>query len=95
MMNVEEIKEIYSGQIAEAIREAMAPVVELQSIAVKFTLTANEVSRLYGISESLLEKLLAAGRGPAYIQAAHKGKVLYTRKAMEDWLARNTFQTQA
>ena len=37
----------------------------------------------------------AENRGPAYTQLSKSGKVLYTRKAMDDWLAAQTVQPRA
>ena len=46
---------------------------------------AFEVLKLYGIAESTLEKMRAANRGPAYSQLTAKGKILYSRKAIDTW----------
>lgn len=73
-------------QIREAIQSAFAEAAELQKLAVKPMLTPSEVNRLYGIAESTLEKMRAANRGPAYSQLTAKGKVLYSRKAIDSWL---------
>ena len=72
-------------QIREAIQSAFAEVAEMQMLAVKPMLTPAEVSKLYGIAESTLEKMRAANRGPAYSQLTAKGKILYSRKAIDTW----------
>ena len=58
----------------------------LQGLSVKPVLTPAEVQSLYGISTSSLEKMRASNRGPAYVQLAKRGSVLYTRKALDNWL---------
>lgn len=73
-------------QIREAIRSVFVEVAELQKLAVKPMLTPSEVNKLYGIAESTLEKMRASNRGPAYSQLTAKGKVLYSRKAIDTWL---------
>lgn len=73
-------------QIREAIQSAFAEAAELQKLAVKPMLTPSEVSKLYGIAESTLEKMRSANRGPAYSQLTAKGKVLYSRQSIDTWL---------
>lgn len=73
-------------QILEAIKSVFVEAAELQKLAVKPMLTPSEVNKLYGIAESTLEKMRASNRGPAYSQLAIRGKILYSRKAIDTWL---------
>ena len=84
-----------SDDIRKAIAEVLAPAAEMQRLSHKASLSPFEVAELYGISASMLEKMRAENRGPAYTQLSKSGKVLYTRKAMDDWLAAQTVQPRA
>lgn len=84
-----------SDDIQKAITEAMAPAVEMQTLSHKATLTTEEVSKLYGISVSMLNNMRMQNRGPAYSQLAKNGKVLYSRQSIDAWLAMQTVQPRA
>lgn len=73
----------------EAVREALTPVIELQKLAVKPTLSAKEVEKLYGISTKRLELMRAESRGPAYVQLSERGTVMYQKDELERWLKKN------
>lgn len=82
--------------IIDAIRETFAPAAEMQRLASKQALSPAEVQKLYGITETRLEKLRAEGRGPQYSQLAGKGgSVLYTPSAIQKWLSMQAVQTRA
>ena len=60
--------QVTHDQIAEAIKEVMAPAAELTAIKAKKQLTTNEASLLFNIGVSTLEKLRLEGRGPRYVK---------------------------
>ena len=79
--------------VKDAVREAYAPAAEVQRLAAKPVLSQEEVSILYGVSVSSLEKMRADNRGPAYINLGRK--ILYTTSAIQAWLDAQTIQPRA
>lgn len=54
-------------------------------------LTPQETARLLGYSLNGLAKMRMAGRGPAFVKAyGPKGRIRYTRAAIEEWIASRT-----
>ena len=56
------------------------------------TLTTPEAARYLGIAASTLARLRMTGGGPDYVKLSDtaKGRVLYQRTALDDFLARRT-----
>lgn len=74
----------------EVMRETYAHAAELHELAAKPALSPDEVSKLYGISVSSLEKMRADNRGPAYVNLGRK--ILYSAKAIQKWLDAQTIE---
>ena len=53
-------------------------------------LTQAEAAEYLRLSQRTLERYRLAGTGPAYIRA---GRILYSRAALEDWVASRTFRS--
>lgn len=83
------MEEVKIDIMKEAFREALSPVIELQKLAVKPTLSTKEVEKLYGISAKRLELMRSESRGPAYVQLAERGAVMYQKDELERWLKKN------
>ena len=81
--------EVQLDIMKEAVREALTPVIEMQKLAVKPTLSAKEVEKLYGISTKRLELMRAESRGPAYVQLSERGAVMYQKDELDRWLKKN------
>lgn len=81
--------------LIDAIQMAFAPAVEMHRLASKQALSPAEVQKLYGITETRLEKLRAEGRGPQYTQLAERGTILYTPAAIQKWLSMNSVTPRA
>jgi predicted DNA-binding transcriptional regulator AlpA len=80
----------YEEAFRAAMLEAYAPAAEMQRLAAKPVLTQDEVSTLYGVSVSALEKMRAANRGPAYVSLGRK--IMYSPAAIQKWLEIQTVQ---
>ncbi len=80
--------EIDATVIRDAVTQAYAQAAEMQRLAHKAALSPEEVSTVYGLSVSYLEKLRADNRGPEYVALGRK--IVYTPKAIEKWMAAQT-----
>lgn len=58
--------------IKEAIQEAFAPVVELETLKAKDYLSPDEVEKIFPLPVSTLEKLRKDGKGPKWIKRGRK-----------------------
>lgn len=87
--------DIETKLMVDAMKEAMAPAVEMQRLSAKPVLTPSEVETLFGITVSTLEKMRMENRGPAYSQLSRKGKVLYSRASIDAWIALQAVQPRA
>lgn len=83
------------GTVKDAIREAYAPAAEAQRLAAKSTLAQEEVSALYGLSVSMLEKMRADNRGPACIINLGRNILCGPRRSRPGWKSRPSSQEQS
>ncbi|WP_285905496.1 helix-turn-helix transcriptional regulator [Pseudodesulfovibrio pelocollis] len=76
--------EIQAEQIRRAMAEALAPLVEIETLKARDYLSPKEVEVVYPLPASTLEKMRKAGRGPRYIK---RGKgVLYRHADIRAYL---------
>ncbi|WP_419783478.1 helix-turn-helix domain-containing protein [Maridesulfovibrio sp.] len=76
--------EITTELIREAVAESMAPVVRLQQLKSKLSVTSPEAAELLGVSEGTLKNMRSRREGPAFSKFGTK--VLYQVKDLEKYL---------
>ena len=76
--------EVTPEMIKEAVAESMAPVVRLQQLKSKLSVTSPEAAELLGVPEGTLRNMRSRREGPAFSKVGTK--VLYRVKDLEKYL---------
>ena len=72
-----------------AIKEVFQPLVEIEIIKTKTTLSGKDVEKFYGIPESTLRTWRNRKKGPKFHQSEKGCPVIYTHEEIKDYLLRN------
>ena len=79
------------GEIVKAIREEIAPLVELAATPQGEYMNEKAASLYSGIPVASLQSKRSLGKGPAYIKDC--GKVLYSRKDIDRYMEQRKVRT--
>lgn len=76
--------------LCHAIKEVFQPLVEIEMIKSKTTLSSKDVEKFYGIPESTLRTWRNRKKGPKFYQLEKGCPVVYTHEDIKNYLLCNT-----
>lgn len=80
----------HSVIIENTLKQVFQPLVEIQIIKSKTTLSGKDVEKFYGIPESTLRTWRNRKKGPKFHQSEKGCPVIYTHEEIKDYLLRNS-----
>lgn len=93
--NSEQDKQTISDKTSDcvlhrAIKEVFQPLVEIEIIKTKTTLSSKDVEKFYGIPESTLRTWRNRKKGPKFYQSGKGSPVIYTHEDIKGYLLSNS-----
>lgn len=79
----------HSAIIEKTLKQVFQPLVEIEIIKSKITLSSKDVEKFYGIPESTLRTWRNRKKGPKFHQSEKGCPVIYTHEEVKDYLLRN------
>lgn len=78
----------YTEVYRQEVRQALAPVVQLETLSRREMLTVNEVETLYGVCARTLNNMRSQGRGPKFVKFGRT--VRYRKQDLDAYFEANT-----
>lgn len=79
-----------SSIIEKSIKDVFQPLVEIEIIKSKITLSSKDVEKFYGIPESTLRTWRNRKKGPKFYQSEKGSPVIYTHEDIKGYLLCNS-----